>query len=434
MDLILTILIYVYLWVGMQCVSQISWLPCEFIDEHVYLNNEGHTETQLIVREAILQFGQKGEGPVNPNTITFLQTGSRLDLRRYLEGAFSEQLDCQIRRYSTQGIHVRWPVQEHDEYNNWFICTIKHIRELFTVISFLRHPTDQSASGKQDYLSWSPITDRELLTTTVAMIIKSTTPSVKVRFGVKESLHCQFALDHKVPNFLVEWHWQYRGEKVKLFSHTSRSGQTHGTGVKIKNLANGDASYTLPFTKMTSEGTYSCSVSVNPLLASLDISLHIEESPRVSLNVGPTLLLQQGQDQRVACEAEGYYPLDVEIVWYEEEPTSKSQRVGAPLPKALQNVLLSSHRHNQDNTYALSAFFYLKASLTLNGKQFTCKVSHQSLRVPIKKSFTLTVEESSSWFFPIAIGFFCVTLFALLCVMLPSFFQGKKQFVQKKPY
>ncbi|XP_068601641.1 tapasin-related protein [Brachionichthys hirsutus] len=434
MYLILKILLYVSLRVGVECVSQMSWLPCQFIDEHVPLNNDGHTETQLIHREAMLLFGHKGDRPVNPNAITFLHTGSKLDLHRYLDGAFSEQLDCQIRRYTTQGIHVRWPVQDREAYNNWFICTIKHTRDHFAIVSFLRHPVDQPASEKQDYLSWPAIADSELLTTTAAMVIKTTTPSVKVRLGAQQSLHCQFALDHKLPNLTVEWHWQYRGDRVRLFSHASRSGQTHGAGVKLKSLAYGDASYTLPFTSMTSEGTYACSVSVNPLFTSLDMSLHIEESPRVSLNVGPTLSLQDGQDQRVACEAEGYYPLDVEIVWYEEEPTSSGQRVGGPLPKVIQNVLLSSHRRNQDKTYTLSAFFYVQASLRLNGKQFTCKVSHQSLRVPIRKRFTLTVEESGSWAFAIIVGLICVTLFVILSVTLPSFLRGRKQAMQKKPY
>lgn len=110
----------------------------------------------------------------------------------------------------------------------------------------------------------------------VAMVIKTESPSVKAGLSSKQKLHCQFALDHKGPNITVEWYWQYRGERTRLFSHTSRTGQTQGTGVGLKSLAGGDASYTIPFTKMSSEGTYICSVLVNPLFASLDINLRIE--------------------------------------------------------------------------------------------------------------------------------------------------------------
>lgn len=434
MSLILKILGYLFLCLGVRCVHQVSWLPCQFTDEHVFVNNEGHTETQLIHREAMLQFGQKGDAPVNPNAITFLITGSKLDLRRYLDGLEADQLECEMRRYSTEGIYVRWPVQEVQEYNRWFTCTLRHSKGLFTVTGFLRHPSNQAPPGQQDFRSWPAIEDREILTTTVAMVIKTQTPSVKAGLGSQQKLHCQFAVDHKGPNVTVEWHWQHRGERNKLFSHNSRLGQTQGTGVGLRSLGGGDASYTLPFTKMSSEGTYICSVSVIPLFVSLDINLNIEESPRVSLNIGPTLSLQEGGEQKVICDADNYFPLDVEIVWYVQDPAVSGQRVGAPLPKVLENVLLSSHKHNQDKTYSLTAFFYLQASLRDSGKQFTCSVSHRSLRVPIRKSFILTVEEPTSWMFNLTVGFFMVALVIVLCMLLRYLHSARKQSLQKKPY
>ena len=116
---------------------------------------------------------------------------------------------------------------------------------------------------------------------TVAMVIKTQTPSVKARLRSQEKLHCQFAIDHRGSNITLEWHWQHRGERSKLFSYNSHSGQTHGSGVELKALVGGEASYTLPFTKWNSEGTYICSVSVIPLFVSLDISLHIEGEEKV---------------------------------------------------------------------------------------------------------------------------------------------------------
>ena len=171
-----------------------KWLPCHFTDEKVFLNKLGHTETQPIHREVMLQFGQKGDDPVNPHAVTFLVTGkscsplpninntehcsvllystvfcsvvgSKLDLRDYVEGVDADQLDCELRRYSTEGIDVRWPAQEAKEYNRWFSCTLKHSKGLFTVTSFLRHPSDQPPPGQQDYRNWPVIEDREILTT-----------------------------------------------------------------------------------------------------------------------------------------------------------------------------------------------------------------------------------------------------------------------------
>ncbi|XP_026183276.1 tapasin-like isoform X1 [Mastacembelus armatus] len=434
MGLILKILIYFHLCAGALCVHEVSWLPCKFTDEHVFQNNEGHTETKLIHREAMVQFGQKGDAPVNPDAITFLVTGSRLDLRRYVETVEGEQLECEMRRYSTKGIHVHWPVQRDQEYNRWFSCTLKDSKGLFMVSGYLRHPSDQPPSGQEDYRSWPAIGDKEILTTTVALVIKTQSTSVKASLGSQQKLHCQFAVDHRGPNVTVEWHWQNRGERTRLFSHTSRSGQTQGSGVGLKSLAGGDASYTLPFSKMTSEGTYACSVLVNPLFAHVDINLHIEEPPRVSINIGPILSLQEGGEQKVVCDAEGYYPLDVEIAWYEQDPTASGHRVGAPLPKAVQNLLMSSHKHNHDKTYSVSAFFYLQASLRDSGRQFTCTVSHKSLRVPIKKSFILNVQEPSSGIFNVTVGIILVTLVVLLCVMLRYLHTAREKSVQKKPY
>lgn len=115
------------------------------------------------------------------------------------------------------------------------------------------------------------------------------------------------------------------------------------------------------------------------------------EPPRVTLNVGPVLTLTVGQDQKITCEAGGYHPLDVDMVWHKNDPVVSGQRVGAPLPTVLTNTLLSSHKHNSDMTFAVTSFFYLTASLSDSGKEYTCIVAHQSLRMPIRKSFVLNV-------------------------------------------
>lgn len=104
---------------------------------------------------------------------------------------------------------------------------------------------------------------------------------MRASLGSQQKLHCQFGVDHKGPNVTVEWHWQYRGERIKLFSHNSRTGQTQGAGVGVKALTGGDVSYTLPFAKMSSEGTFICSVSVTPLFTSVDISLRIEGEGKI---------------------------------------------------------------------------------------------------------------------------------------------------------
>lgn len=108
------------------------------------------------------------------------------------------------------------------------------------------------------------------------MVLKTQSPLVKAGLGIQKKLHCQFAVDHKGPNMTVEWHGQYRGERSRLFSHSSRTKRVEGSGVDLKSIAGGDASYTIPYTKTSSEGSYICSVSVVPVFASVEIKLHIE--------------------------------------------------------------------------------------------------------------------------------------------------------------
>ncbi|XP_068562059.1 tapasin-related protein-like isoform X2 [Cebidichthys violaceus] len=432
MSLILKILSYLCLCAGVRCV-QVSWLPCKFTDEQVFMN-DGRNETWHTHREAILQFDKAGDPPVNPHAVTFLITGSKLDLRRFLEGVEADQLDCELLRYSTEGKYTRWPFKGGHESDLWFSCILKHAK--FTVTGFLRHSSDQPPPGQQDHLSWLTIRDRETLTTSVAMVIKTKTPSMRAGLGSQQKLHCQFAIDHKAPKVTVEWHQQHRGERTRLFSHNGRTGRSEGSGVRQKSLADGNASFSLPFTEITSEGTYICSVSVIPLFGSVEIRFHVEEPPRVSLNIGPTLLLQEGGEHKVSCNAERYYPRDVEIVWYVQDDAAAGRRVGTPLPKEFQNVLLSSHKH--DITYSQTAFFYLKASLKDSGRQYTCSVSHQSLRMPVRKSFILMVEEPSSWmdnlFFGLLVVVLLVVLLVLLVVLLRYLHSARKQAVLKKPY
>ncbi|KAM9318613.1 tapasin-related protein-like [Pholidichthys leucotaenia] len=432
MGFILKLLIYLSVCACARCSPEIPWLRCQFTDEEVSLNAEGHTETRLIPREAMLQFGQKGDAAVNPQAVTFLITGSKLDLRRYVEGVEADKLKCELRRYSTEGTGVRWPAQRGKEYNRWFLCTLKHSMGFFTVNSFLRHPSDEHPPGQADYRQWPVIPDREILTTTVAMVLKTQYPNVKAGLMSQQKLHCQFAVDHKAADITVEWHRQQRGERIGLFSHSSRSGRTKGTGVELKALATGDASYILSMTKVNDVGTYICSVSVNPLYTSVDVNLHIEEPPRVSLNVDSKFVMQKDRKHKVVCEAENYYPLDVEITWYEQDLSLSGLKVGASLPKVLQNVLMSSHKHSKDSTYTVSAYFYLKASLADSGRQFTCSVSHQSLRVPIRKSFILIVEEQSNLMFNPAVLVIVFTLVGGL-YMLAVWRSGRRRSFQVRP-
>ncbi|RXN12443.1 tapasin-related -like protein [Labeo rohita] len=373
---------------GSQSLYDLQWLPCSFVDEKVHINEKGHIETEYFTREAVLHFGNVGDKPLHP-TIIFLVTASKVDMRHYLEGT-EDKLLCEIRRYSTGRNVMRWPTAGAQDHDVWFTSTLRHSEGLFVITTFLRHTTVAPAEVKEDFLQWNKINDRDLLTTSAAMVILTRTPSVEVGLLKEPNLDCRFAVDHKLPHVTVEWNLQKHGKRSTLFSYSSRTGKIEGRGVAVKAIAAGNVSFKLPPTRKDSEGTYICSVMVPPLIGSLDIPLTLSEQPRVSINVDSTLSVVLGTYQKLKCDAERYYPLDVSIEWYREPPG------GSPIPSLLENVLHSSHQLHKDGTHSLSAIFYLRPRMEDSGYTYTCRVSHQSLLTPIYKSFSLIVTDPDS--------------------------------------
>nr|XP_023648403.1 tapasin-related protein-like isoform X1 [Paramormyrops kingsleyae] len=406
-------------------VEGIRWLPCQLVEEFFHRNSEGHLETSFHHRDVFLQFGKTGDLPEFPEAVTFLVTvhaGSKMDMRHYADGDPGD-LRCEIRRYSTAGIQVLWKGPEAQEDDVWFTCALQHSQGLFSITTFLRHRPATPPNPQDDINKWSPIGERETLSTTAVMLVLTRSPAVTSALMRDPTLHCQFAVDHKQPDLTVEWRLQKHSERKKLYSFSSRSGTSEGRGVSVRGLSNGNASLLLPPTTTASEGIYICSIYVPPLYGSQDISLQILESPRVSLNVGPTLQLSEGESQKVVCDAEGYYPLDVQMEWLRQH---QSQR----LPEILKTVLFSSHRHHPGGTYSLSAFFFLQPTARDSGYTYTCRTSHASLRTPIRKSFTLLVTESASWTDIICgVGMFAFVgiMIYILLVMLRYLHRAKKE-------
>lgn len=413
--------------VSSQSIHEVPWLPCQFVDEYFVANEEGHRETKYHHRDAGLQFGQLGDSLVHSELITFLVTASKVDMRRYVKGGV-DTLQCEIRRHSTDGILMRWPGLGAQEHDVWFTCTLRHTEGLFVITTFLRH-SPSVPNMQPDSEQRISVADKDTISTTAVMVVLTNTPTVDVGLMKEQTLNCEFAVDHKSAHLTVEWRLQRRGDRTKLFSYSSRTGKSEGSGVSMKALSRGDASLKVPLTKQVSEGTYICSVYVPPLYGSHDINLQIMEPPRVSLSVSSELSLVVGAEQKVMCEATGYYPLDVHIEWLKESLSPGGSR----MPEVLKVVMFSSHRHHLDGTYSLSAFFLLKPTLQDSGYRYTCRVSHVALRVPIRKTFTLSVTEESSALWYMLASVFILAMIVILCLLL-SKLHSAREANKKKPY
>ncbi|KAG5277226.1 hypothetical protein AALO_G00115140 [Alosa alosa] len=316
-------------------------------------------------------------------------------MRRYIKSGL-DTLQCEVRRHYLDGTPERWPSLGAQEHDNWFTCTLRHTEGLFVITSFLTHSSNVPNVMQPD--QWVPVADKDIISTTAVMLMFSNTPTVVVGLMKEQTLNCEFAVDHKAAHLTVEWHLQRKGHRSKLFSYSSHTGQ-----------------------RETSEGTYVCSVHVPPIAGSHSMALQLMAlPPAVSLNVNSEVSLSEGELQMVACEATHYYPLDVHIEWLKESLTPGASRVPEVL-NTLGIVMFSNHSNNPDGTYSLTAHFLLKPTPQDSGYSYTCRVSHDALQMPIRKSFTLSVTEKDSymWYLPpilIIIGILALLLSRQLAV------------------
>ncbi|KAJ8008236.1 hypothetical protein DPEC_G00102710 [Dallia pectoralis] len=364
-------IIFLILNTGFNGHLGMQWLPCLLKDELVWKNEEGHMETKYIHKNAVLQFDNLGDSSLHPDSITFLVAPSKVDIRNFLEGDV-DQMQCEIHRYSKGMSRVRWPSLGGTEHDIWFTCILRHNDGLFdiTTTAYLRvTPASTMSPHQSDFHSWVPLAAKEKLRASAVMVLMTRSPTVWVGLQKKnQTLHCQFAVDHKAPDLTVEWHLHPRGgRRTRLFSYSTRSGQTEGDGVAVNGIARGDASLTVPITDRSSEGMYLCSVLVPPLNGSLVIALHIMQPPSVSMSI------EQNQFPRLVCRADQYYPLDVDIELFKE--TSSGQP-----PNNLGNVTYYRHIENSDGTYSVSAFVRLRPSPMESGCGiYSCEVKHSAL-------------------------------------------------------
>ncbi|XP_028973495.2 tapasin-related protein-like [Esox lucius] len=353
---------------GVQGFLQEQWLPCRLWDVHVWKKNDGQTESKYVQKDVVLQFASSGDSALYPDSITFLVGASKVDMRKYVEGPV-DQLRCEIHRYSKGMSRVRWPSLGGTEHDIWFTCTLRHIAGLFNITSYLRvTPATTMSPHQPDFHSWVTLAGKDKLRASAVMVLMTRSPSVWVGLQEKETLHCEFAVDHKVPDLTVEWHLDpFRGRRTRLFRYSRRSGQTEGSGVAVNGIARGTASLTVPLTGRSSEGTYWCSVQVPPLNGSLAIGLHIMVPPSVSMTIEQSLI------PRVVCKADRYYPLDVDIELFKETGSGE-------LPKKLGNVSHYKHTEHSEGTFSLSAFVRLRPSpLESECGIYSCRVKHVSL-------------------------------------------------------
>ncbi|XP_020386056.2 tapasin-related protein [Rhincodon typus] len=343
-----------------------------------------------IKRKATLLFG---DIVTNEEAIIFKVQESSLDVFQYVDEKL-DTLGCEISRYSTHGIHMPWPHEGKEAIEDiWFTVTLKHLSSRFTVIGFMRkieEPDSQKvekSEAKTDGEDLS-IGDTDTLFVQVTYIVHTRTPLIRTKLKQDLILDCGYKIDHST-DFNVDWRYQHKGNKKKLFSYNGRHQRIEfiekGVELFMDQIKKGNASLRLRNIGVKDEGSYMCSVYVPPLFGTHAIEVEIMESPIVSVNPDSVSLIE-GDEQKLVCDAGRYYPLDVTVKWLRQKGE------GHMLPVYMTNVVFSPHKRNMDGTYNMTSYFRFTASLQDNGVTYVCRVEHASLEKPIKRYVQVSVE------------------------------------------
>ncbi|XP_074869894.1 tapasin-related protein-like isoform X2 [Carettochelys insculpta] len=352
--------------------SQSRQLPCLFVTtETIPLSSEIKYTRQnawLLLRETESKDPERPQPENLPadDTMMFIVRESSLDILQHV-GRDTDKLECQISRYFTDNTQILWPgIQTHvDKPNSWFTGTIKHQADKFTVTVFLVQLSASNEAAKQ--------------------IPNAAFHSHPERFFL--------SVDHHTA-VTIKWILQPKGGQKKLIlAYNGSTKQVEHNANRAEmfpaEISKGNASLLLRAVEIRDAGSYYCSVFVSSLLGTQAIQLEIVEKPTVTLNAD-VLSLVEGDEHKLVCDISHFYPLDAEAQWLQEPNKS------GMLPHVVNHVLFSSHRQNRDGTYSFSSYFLLKASLGDDGRRYTCRVEHQSLKHPIRKSLTVHVTESTS--------------------------------------
>ncbi|KAG8590323.1 hypothetical protein GDO81_006723 [Engystomops pustulosus] len=346
-----------------------------------------------VIHEQGIKFIFK-DSPVNP--LPFLKEGLN-------------DVKCDITPYFTANTQILWPgVNTENVLDTWYTYTVRQDAGKFHAVTIFAKLSEMAQKKEED-------THHALAT----LMVITKTPNIYVKLMGSALLDCAFTVDHRAD---VSVTWSYRGggsPEVKILSYNGITKKLHNNWkdahMWIEQLRNGNASLLVTNLSLKSEGLFTCAISVASLLIEEEIHLKVRESPSVSLNVASVVTLREGDEQKFLCDATSYYPLDVNIQWLREKKNTGF------LPSLMSNIIYSSHRKNHNGTYSLSGFFLYTASPQDNGITFTCRVEHESLQKPIRKSVTVIVEESLTWNFVI---FFIFSLNLVLLFCLIMFFKG----------
>ncbi|XP_051848079.1 tapasin-related protein-like isoform X2 [Antechinus flavipes] len=385
------------------CILEVPPVPSKTL--------EGDLGLQRQHIQLVLSSSESQTLPHQAGSATFLLQDRAGVLLPHVDEA-PDQLECTMTRYFTHNMQILWPglPRRQAQLPTWYVVTVTHTGGRFRISTFCFQPAQGPGPA--------PLSG--------VFSLHTKDPRVQVRPQETVFLACGFSVDHALEAVDVSWVLQQKGgQRRELLTYSGKQGRLTHLHKQAEafpaEIPRGNASIRLANVAVKDAGNYVCSASAAGLRLELPCEVAVVEPPKVTLSPqSQVLTLEEGQEQKLVCEVSRYYPLEAHTQWL-REPLE-----GRMLPEVVKNVLFGNHRQSGDGTYSISSYFLLKASRRDDGVRYTCRVEHQGLRFPIRKSITILVTEKFGyglWLFL----FILAVLMLLLVVLLKYLKQGKGQ-------
>ncbi|KAM5146256.1 tapasin [Mantella aurantiaca] len=288
----------------------------------------------------------------------------------------AEYSSCELTHHLPQEVSLNWVRSLTEEEvsppalgQRWYSLSVKDDTKRTSVSAVLG-----PAGDKKDHME-------------VSLAVHTTSETVKAPMGKSLTLPCGL-WRRQQSHFATEWRHRSHGDGKVLYaydgSHDRIEEEVPGYTMNFSTLhSKGDASLVLEKVETSHQGSYLCVVYVPYLRAQRDIQVVVTAKPQISLLPSP-LFARPGEEVTLFCEISHFHPLEISVDFLVQRPEEKSQTL---LPAAS----LSTHGHNQDGTYTITAYHRFTASPELHGARYSCLVNHASSAKAMSQSQTLQV-------------------------------------------
>ncbi|XP_069840489.1 uncharacterized protein [Dendropsophus ebraccatus] len=218
----------------------------------------------------------------------------------------------------------------------------------------------------------APIVLLLLLHTAVAL--KLLLPQThKAWLGKDVQIPCSYTVDKPpVDRSQLEIIWYYQGKQVLRVDDKAET-TTNPRLSYVERVWDGGADLYVSNPVVSDGGLYKCAVIYGSQRKEGEVRLDILASPQVRIT-GNTVVMNT--KSVLHCSITGFYPVDIDVRWFRGT-------------EMLRDVIVENPRKNEDGVYNVTSSVTITPSEEDREKNFSCRVQHESLQLPLQERFQL---------------------------------------------